>query len=81
MYLAVSSKQSSDQTWLGRMLIVVKDQHIRGGSLCGNDTVVLGHVAGSINLSFMVDLNLNLYFPTYGAKSTKLYKRTHSGSF
>lgn len=71
MWLTVC-RNSSDPTWLRRVLIVVEDQHVRGGSLGGNDTVVLGHVAGSVNLSFVVDLDLNLYFPTYGTKSTKL---------
>lgn len=55
----------SDPTWLRGVLIVVEDQNIRGGSLGGNDAVILGHVAGSVHLSLVVDLDLDLYFPTY----------------
>lgn len=47
------------------MLSVVEDQHVRGGSLGGNDAGVLGHVAGSVHLSLVVDLDLDLYFPAY----------------
>lgn len=65
-------KYSSDPTWLRRVLVVVEDQHVRGGSLGGNDAVILGHVAGSVHLALVVDLDLNLNFPTYGTKPTKL---------
>lgn len=58
-------KHSGVPTWLRRMLIVVEDQHIRGGGFGGDDAVILGHVAGSVHLSFMVDLDLDLYFPTH----------------
>lgn len=46
------------------MLGVVKHEYIRGGRLRGNDAGVLWHVPGSVHLSFMVNLQLNLYFPT-----------------
>lgn len=47
------------------MLRVVKDQDVRGGRLRGDDARVLRHVAGSVHLSFMVNLDLNLYFATH----------------
>lgn len=54
------------------MLSVVKDQHVRGGSLGGNDAVVLWHVPSSVDLSLVIDLDLDLNLPAYGTKSTKL---------
>lgn len=54
-----------DPTWLNRVLCVVEDQHVRGGRLGGDDAGVLGHVAGSVHLSLVVDLDLDLYFPTH----------------
>lgn len=52
-------------TWLGRVLGVVKHQHIRGGGLGGDDAGVLGHVAGTVHLSFMADLDFYLDLATY----------------
>lgn len=53
-----------DLTWLSWVLSIVEDQHIRRGSLGGNNARILGHVACSVHLSLMVDLDLNLYLPT-----------------
>lgn len=50
-------------TWLGRVLVVVEHQHIGGGGLGGDDALVLGHVAGSVHLPLMVDLDFYLYLP------------------
>lgn len=46
------------------MFGVVKDQHVAGWGFGGNDAGVLGHVAGSVHLSLMVDLDFNLYLTT-----------------
>lgn len=59
-------------TRLGGMLCVIKYKHVAGGSLCGNDAGILRHVAGSVYFSLMVYLNLNFYFSTYRAKTSKL---------
>lgn len=55
---------NSARTWLRRVFGVVEDQHVRRGSLGGDDAGILGHVASSVHLTFMVDLDLNLYFTT-----------------
>ena len=69
----VSTKRwSSLPTWLGWMLGIVEDQHITGGGLGGDDAGVLGHVAGTVYLPFMVDLDLNLYLTTHWPKASKL---------
>lgn len=52
-------------TWFGRVLGVIKDQHVTGGCLSGDDAGVLRHVAGSVHLSLVVDLDLNLYLTTH----------------
>ncbi len=52
-------------TRFGGVLCVIKDQHVTGGGLGGNDARILRHVAGSVNLALVVDLDLNLYLPTY----------------
>lgn len=54
------------------MLCVIKNQHVTGGGLGGDDAGILGHVAGSVHFSFMVDLDLNLYLSTYRPKASKL---------
>lgn len=63
---------SCKPTRLGGVLCVIKNQHITGRGLGGNDARILRHVAGSVHFSFMVDLDLNLYFPTNRAKASKL---------
>jgi len=47
------------------VLVVVEDQHVTGGGLGGDDAVVLGHVAGSVDFSLVIDLDLNLNLPAY----------------
>lgn len=54
------------------VLCVVKDQHVAGGGLSGDDARVLRHVAGSVHLTLMVYLDLNLYLPTDRSKTSKL---------
>lgn len=44
------------------MLSVVKDQHIGGRGLSGDDARVLRHVARPVHLTFMVDLDFNVDF-------------------
>lgn len=51
-------------TWLRRVLGVVEHQHVRGGGLGGDDAGTLRHVAGSVHLSLVVDLDVDLDFPT-----------------
>lgn len=62
-------------TWFGRMFRIVKDQHITGGSLCGNDTRVLRHVASTIYFPFMIYFYFDFDFSTNRTKSTKFCKR------
>lgn len=69
---------NSARTWLRRVFGVVEDQHVRRGSLGGDDAGILGHVASSVHLTFMVDLDLNLYFTTDWTKATELCQRKHS---
>lgn len=52
-------------TWFGWVFGVIKDQHITGWSLGGNDAGVLRHVAGPVHFSFMVNLDLNLNLATH----------------
>lgn len=54
------------------MLCVIKDQHVAGGGLCGNDAGILRHVAGSVHFTLVVDLDLNLNLPAYGSKASEL---------
>lgn len=59
-------------TWLRRVFSVVEDEHVGGRSLGGDDAGVLGHVARSIHLALVVDLDLNLNLPTDGTEATEL---------
>lgn len=68
-------------TWLGGMLSVVKHQHVWSWGLSANNAGVLGHVSGSIHLTFMVDLNFYLNLATYWAKASKLLKETQANMF
>lgn len=61
-------------TWLGGMLGVVKHKHVWGGGLSGDDAGILWHVAGTVNLSFMVDLDFYLYLATHWAEASKLWE-------
>lgn len=63
-------------TRFGGVLCIIEDQHITGGGLGGNDARILRHVAGPVHFSFMVDLDLNLYFATYRPKASKLWNKT-----
>ena len=56
---------------LARMLGVVKDKHIRRRGLGGNDTRILGHITGPVDLSFVIDLNFNLNLSRDAAKASK----------
>lgn len=60
-------------TRLGRMLRVIEDQHVTCGSFGCNDARILGHVAGSVHLSLVVDLDFNLNLSAYRSKASKLY--------
>ena len=63
--LAVLCAVCELHTWFGRVFGVVKHQHFRGGGLGGDDAWVLGHIAGTVNLSFMVDLDFYLDLATH----------------
>lgn len=58
-------KHNINPTWLGGVLCIIKDQHVTGGGLGGDDARILGHVAGSVYFSLMVDFDLNLNLTTY----------------
>lgn len=62
-------------TRLWGVLCVIKDQHVAGGGLGGNDARILRHVAGSVNFSLVVDLDLNFYLPTYRPKASELWHK------
>lgn len=61
-----------NRTRLGGVLCVVKDQHVTGGGLGGDDARILRHVAGSVHFPFVINLDFNLYLPTYRSKTSKL---------
>lgn len=62
------------RTWFGGVFCVVKHQHITGWGLGGNDARILRHIPGSVHLSLVVYLYLNLNFTTYWPKSSKFWK-------
>ena len=53
------------------MFCVVKNEHVTGRCLSGDDTLVLGHVSGSVHLTFVVDTDLNVDFTAYGAETSE----------
>ncbi len=69
---AVTYTECDPCTWFGGVLGVVKHQHVWGGGLGGDDAGVLGHIAGTVDLSFMADLDFNLNLAAYWAKASKL---------
>lgn len=60
------------QTWFGGVFCIIKDQHITSRGLGGNDAGILGHVAGSVHFSLVIDFDLNFNLPTYRPKASKL---------
>lgn len=65
-------EHSSGPTWFRWVFSVVKDQHVRGGGLGGNDAGVLRHVSGTVHLSFMVNLDFYLNLSCHRPKASKL---------
>ena len=55
-----------------RVLRVVKDEYIAAGGLGGDDARVLRHVAGSVHLPLVIDLDFDLNFSGDTSKSPKL---------
>jgi len=53
------------------MFGVVENKDITRWGLGGNDARVLGHVACSVDLTFVVNLDFDLNFATDGSKPTK----------
>ena len=51
-------------TWFRGVFCVIEHQHVTGGGLGGDDAGVLGHIAGSVHFSLVVDLDFNLDFTT-----------------
>lgn len=58
------------------MFGVVENKDITRRGLGGDDARVLGHVAGSVDLSFVVNLDFDLNFTTDRAKSTEFCNLT-----
>ena len=42
------------------MLVIIENVYFSTSSFCSNYVILLRHVAGSVNLSLMVDLTVNL---------------------
>ena len=71
---------SQPQVWLtlatrvrlAGMFRVVEHKHVTTWSLSGDDARVLRHVPGPVNLTLMVDLDLNFDLARHRAETTKL---------
>ena len=57
---------------LAGVLGVVEHQHVGAGGLGGDDAGVLRHVPGPVDLSLVVDLDLDLNLTGHGAKPSEL---------
>ena len=57
---------------LAGVLGVVEHQHVGAGGLGGDDAGVLRHVPGPVDLTLVVDLDLDLNLARHGAKPSKL---------
>ena len=63
---------NQDGTWLWRVFSVVKHEDVTGGCFGGDDTWVLGHEAGAIHFTLVVDFDLNFDFAAHWTKTTEL---------
>ena len=57
---------------LAGVLGVVEHQHVGAGGLGSDDAGVLRHVPGPVDLSLVVDLDLDLNLTGHGAKPSEL---------